>query len=191
MIWRAICSVLLVVGALASAAWTTADDAGQESSEQSTYRLRSSVVGAAGGKMQAAGVRSKGTLAQPTPIGVGTESATTIYAGYWAIWSETVTGVVTEPAALTNRLFQNYPNPFNPTTTIKFASAQTGRVDISIYNVQGQRVRQLVSETRQPGIHTVTWDGRSDLGQQVASGVYFCRLQLQSFTQVKKMVILK
>ena len=129
--------------------------------------------------------------AQPTPIGVSTESGNTLYAGIWQVWVETVTGMDGESPAFTDRLFQNYPNPFNPTTSIDYAVAQTGHISITVYNVKGQRVRQIVNESKPPGRHTVTWDGASERGHLVASGVYFYRIRSGGFTDVKKMIILK
>jgi flagellar hook assembly protein FlgD len=102
----------------------------------------------------------------------------------------TVTGVEELPT-FADRLFQNYPNPFNPTTTIEYTVAKTRPVTITIYNVKGQRVRQLVDESRPPGRHTATWDGTTDRGDVVASGVYFYRIRIGGFTDVKKMVVLK
>jgi len=91
-----------------------------------------------------------------------------------------------------NTLSQNYPNPFNPQTTIEFTLKDLAPVSVKIYNVRGQLVRTLVDETRAPGItHTVTWDGQNNSGQQVSSGVYFYKLVTKSFTQTKKMVLLK
>ncbi len=91
-----------------------------------------------------------------------------------------------------NELAQNYPNPFNPTTTITFSLKEKARVNIRIYNVTGQLVRTLLDETRDGGIYTdVKWDGSSEKGEPVASGVYFCRLVTKGFSQVRKMVLLK
>jgi len=102
-----------------------------------------------------------------------------------------VTGIEGEPPVFADRLFQNYPNPFNPTTSIRYTVAETGRVDITIYNVKGERVTRLFNETMPPGPHEVTWNGTNERGHTVASGVYFYRLQVGGFSDVKKMVILK
>ena len=148
-------------------------------------------MGAAGPPAQAGGARLKGTLGQPTPIGVGTGTGHTLYAGFWHVWRRTVTGIEGEPPVFADRLFQNYPNPFNPTTSIRYTIAETGRVDITIYNVKGERVLRLFNETMPPGPHEVTWNGTNERGHPVASGVYFYRLQVGGFSDVKKMVILK
>ena len=98
-----------------------------------------------------------------------------------------------EAPEFVNRLEANYPNPFNPTTTIQYEIKNQGHVSLKIYNAAGQLVRTLVNEVQTPQIggFEVTWDGRSNAGQQVSSGVYFYRLVAKDFTQTKKMVLLK
>jgi hypothetical protein len=88
-------------------------------------------------------------------------------------------------------LAQNYPNPFNPQTTIAFSIAQRTNVRLAVYDVNGALVRTLANEKRAAGPYTVTWDGRDEHGTTVASGVYFYKLDAGSFTQTKKMVLLK
>jgi hypothetical protein len=92
---------------------------------------------------------------------------------------------------LSNSLAQNHPNPFNPQTTISFSIAQRGNVRLNVYDVNGALVRTLANETRAAGAYDVTWDGRDDRGRAVASGVYFYKLTAGSFTQTRKMVLLK
>jgi len=62
-------------------------------------------------------------------------------------------------------LEQNYPNPFNPSTVIRFALPERGKVNLVVYNLLGQAVARLVEEVREAGIYTVSWDGRDDHGQ--------------------------
>ena len=73
-------------------------------------------------------------------------------------------------------LSQNFPNPFNPQTAIHYALARSGAAELAIYDVDGQRIRTLVDGVREIGEHSAVWDGRDNAGQEVASGVYFCRL---------------
>jgi flagellar hook assembly protein FlgD len=102
----------------------------------------------------------------------------------------TVTSVKTEKP-LEFALQGNYPNPFNPSTTIRFSLANAGKVNLAIYNIAGQKIRQLVSETMQPGSHAVRWDGRNDKGQTVSSGTYIMRLSTGSSIVTKNMMLLK
>ncbi len=91
----------------------------------------------------------------------------------------------------TYELSQNIPNPFNPTTQISFALPQAGKVNLAIYNVLGQHVKNLVDDYMGAGYQTVTWDGTDFSGHQVASGVYFYRLTTGQFTDTRKMMLLK
>jgi hypothetical protein len=157
-----------------------------------TYRLRSGVMGAGGAPASNAQWSANSTLGQPTPIGEGTSPGGEVEAGFWGtVVALTPTGVEVVPEPPANRLDQNYPNPFNPATTIRYSVAQAGDVNITIFNVRGQRVKQLVDRHRAPGRYAATWEGVNDTGQTVASGVYFYRIQIGSFSDVKKMVILK
>lgn len=86
---------------------------------------------------------------------------------------------------------QNYPNPFNPSTEIKFAVPKTERVRIAIYNSIGKLVRVLVDDNFTPGYYKVTWNGEDNNGKKVSSGVYLYRMETPSFSETKKMVLLK
>ncbi|NOY87949.1 MAG: S8 family serine peptidase [FCB group bacterium] len=88
-------------------------------------------------------------------------------------------------------LFQNYPNPFNPTTTISFSLPQASDVELSVYNLLGQRVKTIYSGKLPSGIHHFDWDATNENGSQVATGVYFYRLSTNSFVQTKKMMLLR
>lgn len=88
-------------------------------------------------------------------------------------------------------LAQNSPNPFNPTTDISFAIPRKGQVRLEIYNLLGQRVRTLLDDNLMPGVHTVTFDGRNEDGQNIASGIYFYRLKAVGEIRTRKMVLLK
>ena len=83
------------------------------------------------------------------------------------------------------------PNPFNPVTTIAYDVPHESPVTIEVYNVAGKRVRTLVHETKEPGWYTVPWDGTSESGEAVASGVYFCKMRAGGFTDIRKMTLLK
>lgn len=88
-------------------------------------------------------------------------------------------------------LSQNYPNPFNPTTTIQFGLPDESRVRLVVYNILGQKVAELFNGSRRAGYHTVVWNGRNDLGRQVASGVYLYRLESSQGVVSRKMLLLK
>ncbi|MBN2093544.1 PQQ-binding-like beta-propeller repeat protein [candidate division KSB1 bacterium] len=88
-------------------------------------------------------------------------------------------------------LWQNYPNPFNLTTTIQYRLLIPDFVTIKIYNTLGQIVRTLVRHEQLPGTHQITWDGRSDFGNEVTSGAYTIEIQAGNFRQTRKMMVLK
>jgi hypothetical protein len=94
--------------------------------------------------------------------------------------------------AATNRLEQNAPNPFNPTTSIRFTVAREGaKVRMSVYDVAGRLVRDLVDGPATAGEHVARWDGTDAEGRPVASGVYFVRLSVDGWTDSRKMALLK
>jgi hypothetical protein len=88
-------------------------------------------------------------------------------------------------------LESNYPNPFNATTTIRYSLPTNSHVQLVVYNILGQKVRTLVDEEQQAGQHTATWDGRNQSGNQVASGVYFYRIQYGNQSEVRRMTLLR
>ena len=98
---------------------------------------------------------------------------------------------VTVAAPANYSLEQNYPNPFNPTTSISFSLKEAGEVSLALFNLRGQRIRQLVSGQHESGFHTVVWDARDDAGQAVPSGTYLCVITVNGFTASKRMTLLK
>jgi len=89
-------------------------------------------------------------------------------------------------------LQQNVPNPFNPSTQISFSVPDGGaNVSLRIYDSAGRLIRTLVNGYEPSGTRNVSWFGENDLGQPVASGIYFYRLSSSSFSKTKKMVLLK
>jgi hypothetical protein len=88
-------------------------------------------------------------------------------------------------------LLANYPNPFNPETIIGYRLnlAEPTPVSLRVFNLLGQRVRTLVSAVQSSGEYRILWDGRSDHGTLLASGVYFLRLQVGESGQTRKLVL--
>lgn len=85
----------------------------------------------------------------------------------------------------------NYPNPFNPETTIAFSVPAAGPTTLKIYNLKGQIVRTLVNDTREAGNHSVVWNGKDDNGNTVSSGMYFYRVNNNSKSITRKMLLAK
>ena len=88
-------------------------------------------------------------------------------------------------------LSQNYPNPFNPSTTISFDLPKESKVEISVYNIKGQKVKTMMNDILPAGNHSVVWNGKNDNNKSVSSGIYFYRITAGDFTDTKKCVILK
>jgi hypothetical protein len=84
------------------------------------------------------------------------------------------------------QLSQNHPNPFNPSTMINYQLPMTNEVELSIYNLLGQKVATLVSERQNAGYHQVEWDA-----SEFASGIYYYHIQAGEFLDVKKMVLVR
>jgi len=81
---------------------------------------------------------------------------------------------------------QNYPNPFNPTTVIQYSVPKLEKVDLRVYDVVGKEVAVLVNEYKTPGKYEIPFDGTN-----YSSGIYFYKLSASSFTETKKMVLIK
>jgi len=102
-------------------------------------------------------------------------------------YSNLTTGIpVNSLSPDTYKLYQNYPNPFNPVTAIGYQLSALSQVELSIYNLLGQKVVNLVSEKQAAGYHQVEWDASG-----LSGGIYYYRLVAGDFQQVKKMILIK
>jgi subtilisin family serine protease len=90
-------------------------------------------------------------------------------------------------------LFQNSPNPFNPSTVITFSVGgdRKAHVKLEIFDVRGRRIKTLISDNIEPGMHRLTWNGTDRHGRSVGSGIYFCRLAVEGLTMTRKMNLLR
>ncbi|MDO9576582.1 MAG: right-handed parallel beta-helix repeat-containing protein [Candidatus Cloacimonadales bacterium] len=99
-------------------------------------------------------------------------------------------------ALLTFTLDQNFPNPFNPDTKIQFSIPFDSKVELAVYNIKGQKVKQLASDQFSAGQHSVVWNGKDENGKQSASGIYFYKVKSEvdgktKFEKTRKMMLLK
>jgi len=86
----------------------------------------------------------------------------------------------------------NFPNPFNPSTTVSYTVPSRGNVSVTIYDARGARVATLVdNESRVAGAYRLEWNGRSESGAMLSSGIYFARVEQAGAVRTKKMVLLK
>ena len=88
-------------------------------------------------------------------------------------------------------LFQNYPNPFNPSTTIRFQVPKTVRVSLQIYNILGQHVKTLSDKIYKAGYFSLEWDGTNNFEQKIVSGVYYLKMDADTFQGTQKLLLLK
>jgi hypothetical protein len=89
------------------------------------------------------------------------------------------------------KLHQNYPNPFNPETMIQYHVPQRVDLTLSVYDLLGRRVKTLVKDNLDIGSYNVKWDGSSDAGEMLSSGMYFYELHSSKFHSVKKLILVK
>jgi Intracellular proteinase inhibitor/FlgD Ig-like domain len=86
----------------------------------------------------------------------------------------------------------NYPNPFNPSTTIEFSIQNNSKIDLSIFNNKGQKIKSLINKQCLKGKHSIIWHGVDDSNNSVSSGMYYYKLKVNNRTKViKKCLLLK
>ena len=88
-------------------------------------------------------------------------------------------------------LSQNYPNPFNPITTIHYELPEMSHVEISLYNILGEKISTLMNEVQETGVKEVTWNGTDDSGRTVSAGIYIYQLRAGEFIESRKMVLIR
>ena len=102
------------------------------------------------------------------------------------------TAILDEPALPAHSaLDQSFPNPFNSSTVIHFTLGETQYVELSIYNLSGQRVATLVHSMRSAGTHTIQWDGRDTRGHGLASGAYLYQLRADKWQETRRLLLLR
>jgi len=118
-------------------------------------------------------------------------------------WSNTqkihlIVGIQEEDGSVNNiSLSKNYPNPFNISTTISYWLQHNANVNIEIYNMQGQLVRNLINAKQQHGNHKAVWDGNTKVGEKVGKGIYFYKISVipmggePGYTDIQKMILIK
>ncbi len=100
--------------------------------------------------------------------------------------------VLKNPALPTSfTLHQNFPNPFNPITTLRYDLPEDNFVILTVYDMLGRVVVQLVNTTQEAGFKLVQWDGSDSMGRSVSAGVYLYQIRAGEFVQTRKMVLLK
>ena len=120
------------------------------------------------------------------------------YVGYWTNYSNTVS-IMTESLDIKNvsdlpnnfLIHQNFPNPFNPITTIRYELPEDSFVDVTVYDMIGNVVRNLINTNQSSGYKSIKWDATNNQGEPVSAGVYLYTVQTGDFVDTKKMILLK
>lgn len=100
--------------------------------------------------------------------------------------------IVNNPMPTEYQLSQNYPNPFNMNTNFRYSLPEPGQVQVTIYNINGKVVRDLVNQNQTAGYHEISWNGRDDAGRVVGTGVYFYKINVKGkYVESKKMILMK
>ena len=104
-----------------------------------------------------------------------------------------LTSIENEPVSISQdfKLSQNYPNPFNSQTTIRYEINQNSYVQLKIFNILGEEVRTLIKENESPGVYQVSWNGMSDTGKPLESGIYIYQLIMNDRIDRRKLILLK
>lgn len=157
---------------------------------QAQVELDKHVVAAGGGMASSAGASMTFTVGQPA-VGLTSDNLYDLNIGFWTPESSGVSAVPGTETPMVFNLNQNFPNPFNPRTVISFSLPEAAPVNLSVYNIRGERVRSLISEERGIGNHQVIWDGTDDFGLSVSSGTYVARIVSSAGTQNRKMLLVR
>jgi hypothetical protein len=89
------------------------------------------------------------------------------------------------------RLYSNYPNPFNPLTQISYSVLDKSHVNITVFNIQGIKVRTLQNGIQKAGHYSIKWDARDDAGQNLSSGIYLCKMMTAQYQETITMILLR
>ena len=89
------------------------------------------------------------------------------------------------------RLYQNYPNPFNPVTNIRYDIPEDGQVSITIYDIMGNRVKELINRPESAGSKLIQWNAQDEQGREASAGIYFYTITANRYSITKKMLLLK
>ena len=126
-----------------------------------------------------------------------TDGIDTLFAGgeddsiRYFTFSTTQLGLDPSNIPINYSLKQNYPNPFNPFTTIVYQIEKSEFVNISIFDLAGNKIKSILNQYVSSGLGFATWDGKNEIGQNVSGGIYLYSIDTPSFSQTRKMILLK
>jgi hypothetical protein len=103
----------------------------------------------------------------------------------------TMENIGSDPIPKIFSLHQNYPNPFNPVTSLRYDLPKDGLVNITIYDMMGRQVKELVNSSQTAGYKSIQWNATNNRNEPVSAGLYLYTIQSGKFIQTRKMVLLK
>ena len=118
-----------------------------------------------------------------------------LYVSYLRVMVSTGSNVstVNENILMPNqfRVYDAYPNPFNPVTTLRYQLPEANMVTVTIYDMAGREVKNLIDQQQGQGLHNIKWNGTNNLGKAVSAGIYLYQVQSGMYNQTNKMILLK
>ena len=118
-----------------------------------------------------------------------------LYVSYLRVMVSTGSNVstVNENILMPNqfRVYDAYPNPFNPVTTLRYQLPEANMVTVTIYDMAGREVKNLIDQQQGQGLHNIQWNGTNNLGKAVSAGIYLYQVQSGMYNQTNKMILLK
>ena len=165
------------------------------------YHVKKSAIDQGGAPSQSANYKTIDAVGQSSAIGTASSENYFVSSGILGGYESGLTAVDKNVSMVIPekfKLLQNFPNPFNPVTHIEYHLPHAADVELTIYDIRGHVVRQLVRGTISAGYHTTLWDSKNMAGKIVASGIYFYRIEIktnkarqQSYLDIKKMILMK
>ena len=129
------------------------------------------------------------------PAGLHYYYATTLYGDYESDSSNIIEVEITSAGndllPMETSLGVNFPNPFNPRTTINFQLSTESEIELSIFNIKGEKVKTLIDGKLSANFHSIEWNGTDEYGKSVSSGIYFYKMKTARFVSTKKMILMK
>ncbi|MAK01943.1 MAG: hypothetical protein CMP35_00695 [Rickettsiales bacterium] len=107
------------------------------------------------------------------------------------VFQNTSLSITRQLDPLSYKLYQNHPNPFNPITSLRYDLPEDALVNITIYDMKGRIINNLVSSKQSSGLNSVQWNATDNAGQPVSAGVYLYQIEAGNFSNTKKMLFLK
>ena len=148
-------------------------------------------------RLTTAPLSGSGGHIQYTDPARGIPAGTVLYYRYGKIWnghevrSDEVRITLGGQVPTADVLHPVYPNPFNPATNIRFELQEDSHVRLEVFDLAGRKIRTLVDEDLPAAVHERVWDGRDETGRPASSGAYYCRIETDRFTALRKMLLLK